>query len=350
MVVESPIRVIFPPGQPAMSHRIFLTGTRIAEAAIHLLRDRHCVVEVGEPKDTPEDLVRKLAQFSPDGLIVRQGRITGAVQDASKRLRVICKHGVGTDNIDVEGATNRGIPVLFTPGTNAESVAEHTLGLILSLTRRIPQQDRRVRGGIYDKATYDGQELLGKTLGLVGFGHVARRLCELVAPFEPRVLVYDPLSTDEPGAGYVSKVEELEELLPRADILSLHCPLSSTTRGLLNRRTIAKMKRGACVVNTARGPIIDESHLVEALQSGHLGGAALDVLEHEPPAADSPLYGLHNVVLTPHVGGVSDRAMTNTGLQAARNVLAVLEGELVDPRFVLNCEVLEHGPGDDHPK
>jgi D-3-phosphoglycerate dehydrogenase len=324
-----------------MSHRIFITGTRIADIALQLLRDRDCVVEIGDPRDSPEDLARKLARFEPDGLIVRQGRIVGAVQDAAKGLRVICKHGVGTDNIDVAEATRRRIPVLFTPGTNTESVAEHTLGLILSLTRGIPQQDRRIRGGTYEKATYDGRELLGMTLGLVGFGRIARRLCELLAPFEVQVVVYHPSCTIEALAGHVSKAQHLEELLPRADILSLHCPLTSATRGLVNGRTIAQMKKGACIVNTARGGLIDEKHLVEALRSGRLGGAALDVLEDEPAAENSPLLGLDNVILTPHVGGASDRSMTNMGLQAVRNVLAVLEREPVDPRSVLNGEVLD---------
>ncbi len=331
-----------------MSHRIFITGTPIAEAALQILRNRKCLLEIGEPTDTPDDLVRKLARFDPDGLIVRQGRITAAVQDAPRRLRVICKHGVGTDNIDIEEATKRGIPVLFTPGTNAESVAEHALGLILSLTRRIPQQDRRIRGGVYEKATYDGQELHGKTLGLVGFGHVGRRLCGLVAPFEMTVLVHDPFWTAEPLAGHVSMVQHLEELLPRVDILSLHCPLSPSTKGLINRRTIAMMKRGACLVNTARGGIVDEHDLVEALRSGHVGGAALDVLKQEPPAADSPLFDLDNVVLTPHVSGTSERSMSNMGQQAVRNVLAVLEGESVDPRSVLNGQVLGIAPTDGH--
>jgi D-3-phosphoglycerate dehydrogenase len=329
-----------------MNHRIFITGTRIADAALHLLHDRQCLVEVGDPKDTPEDLVRKLALFNPDGLIVRQGRITGAVQDAPKRLRVICKHGVGTDNIEVAEATRRGIPVLFTPGTNAESVAEHALALILSLTRRIPLQDRRIRSGVYEKATYDGQELLGATLGLVGFGRIARRLCDLVAPFDVRVLAYHPSCTVEALPGHVAKAQHLEELLPQADVLSLHCPLSPATRGLVDGRTIAMMKRGVYIVNTARGGLIDESDLAEALRSGQIGGAALDVLKDEPPAEGSPLLGLDNVILTPHVGGASDRSMVNMGLQAARNVLAVLEGEPVDLRSVLNGEVLGGGTAD----
>jgi D-3-phosphoglycerate dehydrogenase len=174
-----------------------------------------CVFEIGDPKDTPEDLVQKLAEFDPDGLIVRQGWITGAVQDAPKQLRVICKHGVGTDNIDLAEATKRAIPVLFTPGTNAEAVAEHTLGLILALVRRIPREDRRVRGGTYEKAAYDGRELPGMTLGLVGFGRIAPRLCELVAPFEMKVLAYHPSCTAEPLASHVAKVGHFEQLLPR---------------------------------------------------------------------------------------------------------------------------------------
>lgn len=321
-----------------MSHRIFITGTRIAEPGLQLLRDQGCAFEVGDPKDTPDDLARKLAEFNPDGLIVRQGRITGTVQAAPTRLQVICKHGEGTDNIDVEEATKRGIPVLFTPGTTTEAVAEHALGLILALVRRIPQQDRRMRSGAYEKAAYEGRELLGTTLGLVGFGRIARRLCALVAPFEMKVFVYHPSCTVEPLATHVVKVGHFEELLPQADILSLHCPLTPSTRGLVNQRTLGMMRRGACIVNTARGGIIEESHLIEAIRGGHVGGAALDVLEQEPPAEDSPLLQLENVVLTPHVASASDRSLANMGLQAAKNVLDVLGGEPVDPRCVLNPE------------
>lgn len=337
-----------PAGKAHMSQRIFITGTRIADSALQLLHDRDCVVEIGDPRDTPDDLVRKLSRFDPDGLIVRQGRITAAVQDAARRLRVICKHGVGTDNIDVEEASRRRIPVLFTPGTNTESVAEHTLGLILALARRIPLQDRRIRSGTYEKATYDGQDLPGKTLGLVGFGRIARRVCELVAPFGARALVFHPSCTVETLPGHVSKVARFEDLLLQADFLSLHCPLSSATKGLVNDRAIAQMKQGACIVNTARGGLVDEGHLVEALKSGRLGGAALDVLEDEPPAGDSPLLVLENVILTPHVAGSSDKSMTNMGLQAVANVLAVLHGEPVDPRSVLNGEVLEGGSANGH--
>lgn len=322
-----------------MSYRIFITGTPIAQVATQLLGDRGCILETGEPADTPDDLASKLARFDPDGLIVRQGRITGAVQDAARRLRVICKHGVGTDNIDLVEATRRGIVVLYTPGTNAEAVAEHALALMLSLVRRVPRQDQRIRRGVYDKRDYDGQELMGSTLGLVGFGRVARRLCDLVAPFEMKVLVYDPFCNLQVLPGHVSLVQTLDDLLPQVDVLSLHCPLSPSTRSLIDGRALATMKQGSYVVNTARGGIVDEDQLVEALKSGHLGGAALDVLESEPPATENPLLRLDNVILTPHVAGSSDRSLARMGLQAARNVLAVLDGDRVDPEFVVKGEV-----------
>jgi len=307
---------------------------------MQLLRSTGCLVELGDPKDAPDELARKLSRFSPDALIVRQGRITGAVLDAPLNLRVICKHGVGTDNIDVEEATRRRIPVMFTPGTTTQSAAEHTLGLILSLTRRIPYEDRRMRAAVFGKTTYAGQDLFGMTLGLVGFGSIARRLAALVAPFDVKVVAYHPSCTVEALPDHVSKVKHFEDLLPEADILSLHCPLSPATRGLVNKRTIELMKDGAYIVNTARGGLIDESQLFEALSSGRVRGAALDVFEREPPAAGNPLMGLENVILTPHVGGASDRSLAITGLQSVRNVLAVLENEPIDPLHVVNAKVL----------
>ena len=190
-----------------MPYRIFVTGSGIAEEAQRLLREGNCAFEVGDPKDTPGDIAGKLKTFNPDGIIVRQGKITAQVMDAAANIRVICKHGVGTDNIDIAAATQRGIPVMFTPLANFESVAEHTLTLILSLIRRIPLEDKRIRAGIFSKNNYDGLELLGKTLGIIGFGHVGRRLAELVAPFRMKVIAYDPFCTAETLPHHVARVE-----------------------------------------------------------------------------------------------------------------------------------------------
>lgn len=323
-----------------MNYRIFITGSGIAPEAQELLRDNNCTFETGDPKDTPEDLVRKLQVFNPDGLIVRQGKITAAVQDAAPRLKVICKHGVGTDNIDIQAATQRGIPVMFTPLANFESVAEHTLALILSLIRRIPNEDKRIRNGIFDKKKYDGLELLGKTLGIIGFGHIGKRLAELVAPFKMKVVAYHPSCTGEALPPYISKVKNVADIFPQADIISLHCPLNQDTKGMINTETISQMKQGVYIINTARGGIVNENDLFHALQEGRVGGAALDVFEVEPPPADHPLFQLNNVIFTTHVAGASDNSLKNMGIDSVKNALTVLSGKTLNMESLVNKEVL----------
>jgi len=324
-----------------MGHRIYITGSGIAEEAQQLLREEDCAFAAGNPKDTPGDIAGELAMFRPDGIIVRQGKITAEVMDAAATLRVICKHGVGTDNIDLAAATRRGIPVLYTPQANYESVAEHTLTLILSLIRRIPLEDKRVRAGIFDKKNYDGRELLGKTLGIIGFGRVGRRLAELVVPFRMEVVAYDPFWPAATPPSHVVRVEEAEDVFSRADIITLHCPLTPDTRNLINARSIARMKQGVCIVNTARGGIVNEGDLIRALQDQRVGGAALDVFEVEPPAGDHPLLQLSNVIFTSHVAGSSDNSMKNMGVESVRNVLTVLRGHPPDRESLVNPEVLD---------
>lgn len=323
-----------------MAHRIFLTGSGIAPVAQAYLRDRGCTLVTGEPADSPDDLVRKLSGFDPHALIVRQGKITDAVQAAAPSLAVICKHGVGTDNIDIAAATKRGIPVFYTPRANFESAAEHTLALMLSLVRRIPAHDRRIRSGVFDKKGYDGLELLGKTLGLIGFGQIGRRVAELVAPFRMQVRVYHPSKSGESLPDYIKKVDSPEAVLAEADIISLHCPLTEKTRNLINADTIARMKAGVHLINTARGGLIDEAALEAALRDGRIRGAALDVFETEPPATDHPLFALENVIVTTHVAGVSDNSSINMGMDSAKNVLAVLEDGEIDRMSLKNPEVI----------
>lgn len=322
-----------------MGFRIFLTGSGIAPAARAHLTERDCTLMTGDPKDGPDDLARKLAEFRPHALIVRQGKVTDAVQAAAPDLAVICKHGVGTDGIDIAAATRRGIPVFYTPRANYESAAEHTLGLMLALVRRIPEDDRRIRGGVFDKKAYDGLELLGKTLGLVGFGQIGRRVAALVAPFQMSVLAYHPSQTAEPLPVYIRKVDGIETIFRNADIVSLHCPLTADTRRMVNAESIGRMKEGAHLVNTARGELIDEPALAAALRTGRIRGAALDVFETEPPPADHPLFGLDNVIVTTHVAGVSDNSFINMGMDSARHVLAVLNQEDVDERALKNPSV-----------
>lgn len=323
-------------GDFTMTFRVFATGSGILKEAQNFLESEGCVLEQGDPADSPADIAQKVARFSADALIVRQGNINDSVIGASANLRVICKHGTGTDNIDIEAASRRNIPVMYTPDANYECVAEHTLGLILSLLRKIPSQDRRIRRGQFDKKGFSGQELLGRTLGLVGFGRIARRLSELVAPFDVAVIVYHPSCTDETLAPHIFKVSSVDEVLRQSDIVSLHLPLLADTKGIIDSDALSKMKKQAYLINTSRGPIVNEGHLIRALEDGQILGAALDTFAVEPMPADSPLYRLDNVVMTMHTAGNSDASLRNMAMGSAHNVLAALRDQPLDPRYVLN--------------
>jgi D-3-phosphoglycerate dehydrogenase len=318
---------------------VFITGSGFARGAQQLLREQNCIFELGDPRDAPTDIAERVRRFKPDGLIVRQGIITAEVLDAAPQLKVICKHGVGTDNIDVAAASQRGIPVLFTPRANSESTAEHTLALILALLRSIPKEDQRIRTGVFDKRAYEGQELLGKTIGLIGFGRIGRRMAELLAPFRMNMLVYHPSRTRESLPANIVKLQHVEEMFPQADVISLHCPLTPETSGMIHARVIARMKPGAYLINTARGGLINEADLLLALREHRIAGAALDVFDAEPPAADHPFFRLDNVIVTPHVGGVSDKSLENMGMDAVENVLSVLRGQPVDEESFISKKV-----------
>ena len=324
-----------------MSYRIFITAPGIAVEAQKFLKSRNCVLQVGHITDSSDIISKKLAAFNPDGLIVRKGNITADVVNAPKNLKAICKHGIGSDNIDIEAANNLGIPVMFTPGANDETVAEHTLALMLALTRKITEQDRKIRSGVFDNATFEGFELLGKTLGIIGFGRIGRRLSELVAPFQMRVLVFHPSFTHETLAPYITKVPCVEDIFRRADIISLHCPLYASTEGMISKSTLDQMKADVMIINTSRGGIIDESDLYQGLMTGRIGGAALDVYETEPPPENYPYYKLNNVVLSAHTAGISFNSLRNMGMAAAKNVLGVLSGDPPDTNSLINREILE---------
>jgi D-3-phosphoglycerate dehydrogenase len=326
--------------QHGLEYRVFVTGSGIAREAQQWLKDENCLYAVGSPNDSSEDIASRLETFNPDALIVRQGDIGEQVIGAAPNLRVVCKHGVGTDNIDVEAATRAGIPVFYTRNANFESVATHTFALMLALIRQIPDQDKRIRKGVFDKGTYGGRELAGATLGIVGFGKVGRRLAELVAPFRMKVITYHPSNTTEALPGHVHKTGNVEEVLTQADIISLHCPLTPKTHHLLNRETFDSMKQGAYLINTARGGLVNESDLLAALEQNHIAGAALDVFENEPPANDHPLFQRDDVIVTTHIAGSSDNSLKNMGLEAVKHVLSVLKGEAVDSDAMKNKDVL----------
>ncbi|PYK89199.1 MAG: phosphoglycerate dehydrogenase, partial [Verrucomicrobia bacterium] len=269
-------------------------------------------------------LAEAIADFA--ALIIRsQTKVTAKILNAAKKLRVVGRAGVGVDNVDVEIATRRGVVVLNAPGANTISTAEHTFSLLLSLARNIARADATLKGGTWDRKNLEGVELYNKTLGIIGMGRIGSELSRRAIAFGMRVLAFDPyLSVSRARSLQVELVEELDELLAAADFISLHTPLTAETRHLLNAERIAKTKRGVRIINCARGGLIDEQALVNAISNGHVAGAALDVFETEPLPVDSPLRKIPKLVLTPHLGASTVEAQESVGIEIAQSIRAVL--------------------------
>ena len=273
-----------------------------------------------------------------DAVIVRLFGIGAADLERCPRLRVIAKHGVGVDNIDCDAATARGIPVVYTPKANANSVAEHTVGLMLALARNVVPASVALRDGRFaERSRFIGVELAGRTLGVVGLGRIGSRVAEIAAAgLAMKVCGYDPYVAPSAYAGPAERVTSLDELLGMADFLTFHVALSAETRHLLDDRRIAKLKPDCRVLNTSRGAVIDERALIRALEEGRIAAAALDVFEEEPIAADHPLCRAPNMLLTPHIASSSRESMDRMATDCAQGVLDVLQGRR--PADVVNPE------------
>jgi len=278
---------------------------------------------------TEQELIGVIPPFS--ALIVRsQTRVTAGILDAGAKLRVVGRAGVGVDNVDVEAATRRGVVVLNAPGGNTISTAEHAFSLLLAVARKIPQADANVRSKKWDKKHFEGVELYNKILGVIGMGRIGSELSRRAIAFGMRVVVYDPyLSVTRARSLQVELLDELDDLLTSADFISLHTPLTAETRHILNAERLRKTRRGVRIINCARGGLIDEAALVEALQDGHVAGAALDVFEVEPLPSDSSLRSAPNIVLTPHLGASTVEAQESVGIEIAQSIrAALLEGTI----------------------
>ena len=272
-----------------------------------------------------------------DALVVRsQTRVDAELlAAAAPRLSVVGVASVGIDRIDVEAATRAGVMIVNAPTGNTIAAAEHTMALMLSLLRSIPTADASVRAGEWERARYTGRELRGKTLGVIGLGKIGRAVARRAAGFEMRVIASDPFLTEDQAAEAGAKLVGMAELLHRSDVITVHTPLTAQTRHLLGRAQLEATKPGAFVLNVARGGIVDESALADALASGHLGGAAVDVYSAEPMAADNPLRAAPNLVLTPHLGASTAEAQDRVGLEMAEQVLMALGG--VTPPYAVNA-------------
>lgn len=270
------------------------------------------------------------------GMLLRPGYVTASLLDRLPELRVVAVHGAGVDQVDVAACTERGVLVTNAPGANADAVAELTIGLILSLVRRIPQSAARVAGErVWGAARYTGAELKGRTLGLIGIGQIGERVARIARAFGMKVCAYDPALPAAAIRARGARPARWPTLLASADIISLHAPHLPSTHHLIDRRALAKMKRGAFLVNAARGPLVDEKALAAALASGRLAGAALDVLEGEPPDPKSPIFDAPNIILTPHMAGSTRECLDAVAGIAARDIARILQGRR--PRFPVNA-------------
>ena len=261
-----------------------------------------------------------------DGLVVRsQTKVNARVIEAAKKLKVVGRAGVGVDNVDVEAATKRGIVVMNTPAGNTISTAEHAFSLMMSISRNIPQADASMKAGKWDRKSFEGVELYGKALAILGMGRIGTEIARRAIAFGMRVYAYDPyLSASRARSLQVELIERLDEIVPLADYITMHMPLTDETRNMLNAERLAKTKKGVRIINCARGGLVDEKALAEALKSKHVAAAALDVYEVEPPAADSYLRSIPNLVLTPHLGASTVEAQENVGIEVAQQIRAML--------------------------
>ena len=313
--------------------KVVLAAPSAHEEEIEMLRK-----EGGEVKFIPtpsqEELIKECKDA--DALIVGIAEVTGNLIKQSKKLKIIARHGAGYDNIDVKTATEEGIFVTNTPGVNIQSVAEFTFGLILSLVRNIASADANMKSGGWRKESYWGIELKGKTIGVIGFDKIGRKVGMLARCFGMEVLAYDPYIPEEEISKAGAKKVDLETLLAGSDIISLHVPLTDKTRGLIGEKEISQMKKGAYIVNVSRGKVVDEKALYKALVNRQIAGAALDVFSEEPPV-DYSLIKLPNVVATPHIAAWTEVAKRKMALTAAEQVIMTLKGKV--PTYSVNSPV-----------
>lgn len=303
-----------------MKRPVFLvTGADLAAEALALLGDYEVVYTGSRP--TEQDVVALCRRHDPVALIVRYSRVGAEAMDAAPSLKVISKHGSGTDTIDKAAAAQRGVQVVAAVGANAAAVAEQALALLLACAKSVVQLDRRMHAGHWDKAVHKSVELEGRTIGLVGLGAIGLRFARMADAMGMRVIGFDPYAKQLPP--YVRTVD-LPTLWRESDAISLHCPLTADNAGLLNAGTLAACRRGVIVVNTARGGLVDEAALLDALHSGQVGAAGLDSFAVEPMTVPHPFQGEPRIVLSPHIGGVTADAYVKMGVAAAKNAIAVL--------------------------
>jgi D-3-phosphoglycerate dehydrogenase len=294
-----------------------LISDKLSQAAVDVLANRGIEVDV-KPGLSPAELRAMIGGY--DGLAIRSNtKVTKELLEAATQLKVVGRAGIGVDNVDIKSATAHGVVVMNTPHGNSITTAEHAIAMMFALARQIPEATQSTKAGHWEKNRFMGVELTGKTLGLIGAGNIGSIVADRAQGLHMRVVAYDPFLSETRALTLGVEKLELDELLARADFLTLHTPLTDDTRHILSRPALQKCRRGVRIINCARGGLIDEAALADMLASGHVAGAALDVFETEP-ARESPLFGLENVVCTPHLGASTSEAQENVALQVAEQI------------------------------
>jgi D-3-phosphoglycerate dehydrogenase len=311
---------------------VIMTAPRLAPAAVAVLQGADCAIHYTEPYPSGAVLGALAARVAADAILSRQGQVNAAAIAGSPRLRIVARHGVGVDEVDLAAAAAHGVIVTNAPGSNTTAVAEHTLAAILALAKRLKPFGAQVAAGHWRGAADSGRDIAGLRLGLLGFGGIAQAVATLARPFGMIVSAHTRRPIDAAG---VARTDSLLALAASSDVLSVHCPLTETTRGCVDAAVLAAMPAGGFVINTARGGIVDEAALLAALNSGHLAGAALDVFATEPPPPDHPLLTHPLVLATPHVAGVTPDSLTAMGVMAAECIAAVLTGGTLPPERIV---------------
>lgn len=294
-----------------------LISDKLSAQAIEVFKERGVEADV-KTGLSPEELIKIIGDY--DGLAIRSAtKVTKEILEAAKNLKVVGRAGIGVDNVDIAAATASGVVVMNTPFGNSVTTAEHAISMMMALARQIPQANESTHAGKWEKSKFMGVELSGKTLGLIGCGNIGSIVADRAQGLKMKVIAYDPFLTEERAAIMNLEKVELDTLLERADFITLHTPLTETTKNILNKNTFAMCKKDVRIINCARGGLINEADLKVALESGHVAGAALDVFEQEP-AKENPLFGMDNVICTPHLGASTNEAQENVAVQVAEQM------------------------------
>lgn len=304
-----------------------LAADGVSPRGIEILRADGHEVDIKD-KIAADELLATIGEY--DGLIVRSAsKVTKAVLDAGKKLKIIGRAGVGVDNIDVPAATERGIIVINSPGGNTIAATEHTMGLMLAMARHTAIANQTTQAGEWNRKKYVGVELRGKTLGVVGLGRIGSGVAKRAAAFEMNIIGYDPYVTEDRAHAIGVKLVSLDDIVAQSDFITVHMPMTAETRDMFNKDNMAKMKKGVRIVNCARGGIVNEADLAEAVKNGTVAGAALDVYTTEPLAADSPLRGVPGITLTPHLGASTAEAQIGVSIDVSEGIAAYFKGDPV---------------------